>query len=457
MHDLGGTEVGEKLPPLADEAFLQWEIEACAVAKLLGRKGIHVVDESRRAIETLPARMYARLRYYEKWACGSAMLCLEKGVFTEAELEAELGSDEVEPPSFVEGATVRVKKETAKIRWRKPHLRTPGYVHGKTGTVVRAKGPYEVPETLAFQGLKPAHATAVLYTVRFRQTDLWPHYAVSDDTLDCDVFAHWLEDATRESAGWTKFGDARAVTHAGYVDSKIETETAAIEAEGAESPYARLHRATCSLCDRKGVFTLEELRAAAEAMDAMAYGQTLEAARLVARAWVDADFKARLLSDAAAAIAADFPDIEKVVKSRGGMGSTLVEKDGHFHGHTDLVVVANTESVHNVVVCTLCSCYPRALLGLPPRYYTSRSYRARVVHEPRAVLEEFGCELPASVTTVRVHDSTADVRFLVLPLRPEGTEHLDEQALALLATRDCLVGLAFPRLGRETSTISLTL
>ena len=101
--------------------------------------------------------------------------------------------------------------------------------------------------------------------------------------------------------------------------------------------------------------------------------------------------------------------------------------------------------MHNLVVCTLCSCYPRALLGLPPRYYTSRAYRSRGVSEPRAVLAEFGCTLPPTNTTVRVHDSTADTRFLVLPQRPAGTAGWDEAALRRLATRDCLVGVALPR------------
>jgi nitrile hydratase len=99
--------------------------------------------------------------------------------------------------------------------------------------------------------------------------------------------------------------------------------------------------------------------------------------------------------------------------------------------------------VHNVIVCTLCSCYPRAILGLPPSWYKSREYRARAVREPRAVLREFGTALPDSVE-VRVHDSTADMRYLVLPMRPEGTEKLGEAELAALVTRDCMVGVTLP-------------
>ena len=145
-------------------------------------------------------------------------------------------------------------------------------------------------------------------------------------------------------------------------------------------------------------------------------------AKVVARAWVDPAYKRRLLEDGTAAVA-EF----------GFMGRQS-EK---------LVVVENTADVHNVVVCTLCSCYPRDLLGLPPSWYKSAPYRARMVAEPRAVLREFGLELPPE-TTIRVWDSTAEVRYLVLPERPSGTEGWDEEALAALVTRDAMIGVAVP-------------
>ena len=113
-------------------------------------------------------------------------------------------------------------------------------------------------------------------------------------------------------------------------------------------------------------------------------------------------------------------------------------------GPTHLVVVEDTPAVHNVIVCTLCSCYPRFLLGLPPDWYKTRSYRSRVVYEPREVLREFGTELPDDIT-LRVHDSTADMRYMVLPLRPKGTEGMDQAALADLVTRDCLIGVTLPK------------
>jgi nitrile hydratase len=110
-----------------------------------------------------------------------------------------------------------------------------------------------------------------------------------------------------------------------------------------------------------------------------------------------------------------------------------------------LVVVENTDEVHNVIVCTLCSCYPRNLLGLPPDWYKTRAYRSRTVREPRAVLGEFGLELAQDVR-VQVHDSTADMRYLVLPRRPGGTEGWDMEALAGIVTRDCMIGVAVPQM-----------
>jgi nitrile hydratase len=141
-------------------------------------------------------------------------------------------------------------------------------------------------------------------------------------------------------------------------------------------------------------------------------------ARVVARAWVDRAYRARLL--------------------RHGTDAIAELGYGGFEGDT-MVVVENAPTVHNVIVCTLCSCYPWPVLGLPPAWYKSPAYRARVVAEPRAILREFGLELGADVE-VRVWDSTADVRYLVLPMRPEGTEAMDEAELAGLVTRDSMVG-----------------
>ena len=146
-------------------------------------------------------------------------------------------------------------------------------------------------------------------------------------------------------------------------------------------------------------------------------------ARVVARAWVDPDFRQRLLTDAT-------PTMREIgVGGRGG---------------EHMVVVANTPEEHNLVVCTLCSCYPWPVLGLPTGWYKSPPYRSRAVIEPRAVLAEFGVTLPAS-QGIRVWDSTAELRYMVLPMRPAGTDGLDEESLAALVTRDAMIGSGLPR------------
>lgn len=178
--------------------------------------------------------------------------------------------------------------------------------------------------------------------------------------------------------------------------------------------YPALADAVAELLVEKQVFTADQLRAT---VDYMASRTPALGARLVARAWTDAAFKQRLLADSRAAAA----------------------ELGIDTGPAPVLVMENTSAVHNLVVCTLCSCYPVFLLGKSPDWYKSRAYRSRAVREPRAVLAEFGTEIAAE-REVRVHDSTADMRYMVLPMRPGGTDGLDEPALAGLVTRDALVG-----------------
>ena len=180
--------------------------------------------------------------------------------------------------------------------------------------------------------------------------------------------------------------------------------------------YGKRIYAIRELLIARGVLSREDIQRQIEYMDARS---PANGARLVARAWVDPAFKQRLLSDPKAACA---------------------EMGIDASGLTEFVVLENTETVHNLVVCTLCSCYPRPILGRPPDWYKSFAYRSRAVVEPRAVMAEFGTRLPDSVE-VRVFDSSADIRYLVLPLRPPGTESLSEAELAELVTRDSLIGV----------------
>ncbi len=186
------------------------------------------------------------------------------------------------------------------------------------------------------------------------------------------------------------------------------------------SPYAARIRAIEALLLERGILTEPEVQ---DRISYMESRSPANGAKLVARAWVDEDFKERLLSDG------------KAAASELGIDPTHP---------AEFVVVENTPEVHNLIVCTLCSCYPRAILGRPPDWYKSFNYRSRAVREPRAVMREFGFE-PSEDVEVIVHDSTADVRYMVLPMRPEGTENLSEEELAELVTRDSLVGVSVPR------------
>jgi nitrile hydratase subunit alpha len=196
---------------------------------------------------------------------------------------------------------------------------------------------------------------------------------------------------------------------------------------GKYQPYSYFQLMEISLREllvEKGILTEEAVRAEVQAMR----GRTPErGAKVVARAWLDEAFKKRLLEN----------------------GTRACEELGLDLPGLKLVVVENNAQTHNVIVCTLCSCYPRMLLGIPPDWYKSRNYRSRMVREPRKVLAEFGLEMPAE-KTIRVHDSTADMRYIVLPARPAGTEGWSEEKLASIVSRDCMIGVAVPAVPPKT-------
>jgi nitrile hydratase subunit alpha len=182
--------------------------------------------------------------------------------------------------------------------------------------------------------------------------------------------------------------------------------------------YALMEMAMRELLTEKGIISGDEFRKSLEWYDR---ATPALGASIIARAWTDPEFKDALMTRP---------------------GETVAEY-GVDLGHVDLYVVENTNTLHNVVVCTLCSCYPRALLGIPPDWYKSRSYRSRVVYEPRAVLAEFGTQISDDVE-VRVHDSTADLRYLVVPRRPGGTQGWGQDKLEALVTRDTMIGVSVP-------------
>lgn len=185
------------------------------------------------------------------------------------------------------------------------------------------------------------------------------------------------------------------------------------------SEHMVMAEAVGELLIEKGIITATELRAMIELVDSK---EPAMGARLVARAWVDDAFKAKMLLDV-----------------NGAAGELGLDA-----GTIPIRAVENTADVHNVIVCTLCSCYPRQLIGLPPDWYKSRAYRARCVREPRRVLTEFGTQIDIG-KEVRVHDSTADLRYMVVPERPNGTDGWAEEDLSNLVTRDCMIGVSLPK------------
>jgi nitrile hydratase len=183
------------------------------------------------------------------------------------------------------------------------------------------------------------------------------------------------------------------------------------------SYYVRRGAAIEALLVEKGFCTVSEILSEVQKVESVS---PTDGARVVAHAWADPDFKERLLADPASALAE--------------MGYKITE------AATELAVLENTDKVHYLVVCTLCSCYPRSILGRPPDWYKSFAFRSRAVSDPRSVMREFGLDLDEGVE-VRVLDSTADLRYLVLPSQPPGTAGLDEEALAKLVTRDSMIGV----------------
>jgi len=203
------------------------------------------------------------------------------------------------------------------------------------------------------------------------------------------------------------------------VDHPIDHSNEAQEHEHPKhelSAIARRVYAIRELLLEKGVLTEHDIRCQIEYQEARS---PANGAKIVARAWVDAAYKARLMDDPKAACLELGIDVTSI---------------------NEFVVLENTEKVRHMVVCTLCSCYPRPILGRPPDWYKSFNYRQRAVSDPRGVMREFGLATPDDVE-VRVHDSTADIRYLVLPMQPKGTEHLAEADLAKLVTRDSLIGV----------------
>lgn len=470
-----------------------WEKEIHACLTLLMRKNVMNVDELRRGIESLSKEVYDNSSYYEKWAMSIAKIQLERKTITQKDLDEALGiKEEVHEQLFQVGDKVRVRGENLNTRWRKPHVRTPGYIYGISGIVERFCGMYKDPMQNAYLA---ANNLMPLYRIRFKQKEVWPEYTGhNEDTIDIEIFQNWLDfnnesdnnnnnnsnnnsksnmELPKDSLGdstplrwdgnkWVEVNPSSTSICLPVNDSsKIEEEEDghstitrkfeiksthtdrqlieknAIKKEeeanqqhgDAPGKYQPFAAALLKAFITKGVFTTGELSKMTSrigesfAINACAKGKTL-----VAKAWKDPKYRELLLNNSEKALEMiGFPPPQ-------GIGSKLV-------------VVENTESVHNLVVCTLCSCFPSRLLGNPPGWYKSRSYRSRSVREPRSVLKEFGIDIDNNVR-IQVHDSTADMRYIVLPKIPNNMvrkiDDISMEEIESIITRDCMIGTDVP-------------
>jgi nitrile hydratase len=289
-----------------------------------------------------------------------------------------------DPPRFEPGDRVRTRRRPVE-RLGEQHTRLPGYAQERSGVVERSYPAMSLPDASAERDERAEY----VYAVSFAASDLWPD-GDPRSRVSVDVFESYIDPRRTEMA--------------------TTTDDAALRMRAIETLLIEKGLLTEAVVDRIATAYEHDIG-------------PMRGARVVARAWVDDDFRARLLDDGTAAMAE-------------------LDVGGFVAEH--VVVVENTPQTHNMVVCTLCSCYPWGVLGLPPSWYKSPEYRSRAVREPRAVLREFGLELPEE-TAIRVWDSSSEVRYLVLPMRPEGTDGLDEAALAELVTRDAMVGTGVPK------------
>jgi hypothetical protein len=413
--------------------YAYWEQQIDAVLGLVSRKGIMNVHMLRQGIESIDKDVYNKLSYYERWAISIAKRCLESGVLTQEDLNKKYGSplNSTDEQLFQVGDKVRVHHENYATRWIKPHLRTPGYLYGKTGTIERCCGSYPNPEYFAYDNTDSTTHRQPLYRVRFNQKSIWDQYeGGADDSIDVEIYQHWIMPAsTQEGEDHHEHGVGHQHKehhhhhhdddddHDHIHEARAIVEQTAINREGTPLPAQHLAESLVSALLDKNIITSEELRKQIET-NQMA-GVEQRGANIVVEAWLNPEFKERLLKHGTKTIA-EFLKLDDM--------------------KTDIVVVENTDKIHNLVVCTLCSCYPRQLLGLPPGWYKSRSYRVRAPRNPRSVLEEFGTVLPNDMK-IQVHDSTADLRYLVIPRRPANTQHWSREQLLPIVTRDSMIGV----------------
>eukprot|EP01033_Poteriospumella_lacustris_P005912 gene5912-4247_t len=520
VHDVGGV-VGldnNGFIDIKDKKLKHWELSVHALLVILASRKppLMSTDELRRAVEALEPTVYNSWDYYDRWGAAMTAILMERGVFTQTQWDHYLSGDEytlteAQPVKFAVGQHVRIRRENSRIRWRRPHIRCPGYVFGVSGVISNLIGVFDDPFCLAFRGKGPKQP---LYTVIVKLRDLWAggkypageivgEHAGAEDVIEIEVYQDWLEldEAAAHDEGHDHDhshghchahgdchhdhhdheGHVQDVVEAGVIADHDQRAHAALDEHshhhehshehghehahehghehahehGHEHEHAHEHNHTESapsaskscapdvqdeitpgqvvaetllrLLTELKVISQEQVHQTIDRLQLA--GTRLSGATLVARAWKDPAFKERLLANPDAA------------------GSEVDVVTSNPNAPTVLRVVANSPDTHHAVVCTLCSCYPAALLGLSPAWYKSRNYRARMVREPRRVLQEtFGLTLPTN-QRIMVHDSTADCRYLVLPMPPKhlvesgAIETMTWEELVPYVTRNSMVGV----------------
>lgn len=413
--------------------YAHWEQQIDAVGYLFFNKGIINIDKFRQGIESIDKPVYNKVGYYGRWTISLAKYCLESGILNQEDLNKMYGPplNSTDKQLFQVGDQVRVQHENYATRWIKPHLRTPGYLYGKIGIIDKCFGTQPNPEYFAYDNTDSTTHHQPLYRVRFNQKSVWDHYeGGDDDTIDVEIFQHWLIPASQSCSLTEEEGEQHEVHHEHAVghehkdhqhdhihEARAIIEQTAVNREGMPLPIQHLAESLVSALIDKNIITHEELRKQIESNQMSGIEQY--GAKIVVEAWLNPEFKERVLNDGTKTIA-EFLKLEK--------------------SENDVVVVENTDKVHNLIVCTLCSCYPRQLLGIPPGWYKSRSYRVRAPRNPRSVLKEFGTILPNDMK-IQVHDSTSELRYMVIPRRPANTQDWSREQLISIVTRDSMIGV----------------
>lgn len=441
----------------------------------------------------IPKELYYATSYFEKWICGLALVLTEKGFVKQEDLDSFFGNGRPKTaPQYRVGQTVRVRGEDTEIRWRKPHIRTPGYIFGCTGVVERVMQPNKLadgwipPESvypkknyawfksplLASFGNESEGAQRNLYRVRFKHRDVWPEAfsACSEDTIDVELFEDWLAvpGMERDPEALPKppsYADSAPIVWDGqwrFVKSRAQCEKDAVRQE--HNKYGPLRDFAENFCLMLIQQKLIKLPGPMPGMSVYPSEKDFRdsipqawatfqpwpsklGCYIIARAWYDKAFMQLLLNDGNQAAFTAYKELTK------DNPKALPAFAGAQGFSTKLVVHANTATDHNVFVCTLCSCYPTLILGQAPAYFKSIGYRAQLVRNPRGVLANtFGLRLPSGCK-VHVTDSNAECRYMILPMRPEHTEGWPVSELEKLVTRNSMIGTGWPLAAEQKPTV----